>query len=69
MGAGRRHGHGPLGRFLAFDVGIVEPVVAESASRRLPLERGRRNVELFGVKADRLGEGADSDDIQAVDDR
>ena len=69
VGAGRGHGHGPLGRFLSFDVGIVEPIVAESAARRLPLERGRRNVELFGVKADSLGQGPNGDHIQAVDNR
>ena len=68
MRAGRRDGDGPLGRFLAFDVGVVESVAAEGAAGGVPLKRGRRDIQLFGVEADGLGQRADGDDLETVDD-
>ncbi len=68
MVAGRRDGDGPLGRLLAFHVGIVERVVAEGVPGLVPFEAGRRDVELLGVEADRFGQRADGDDLEPLDD-
>jgi len=54
MCAGRGDGDGPLGRFLAFDVGIIESIVAERVAGGRPLKRRGWDVELLGVEANRF---------------